>query len=120
VISAMVEASLFQQIKTYTKMKIDEHVYLTALRIYVYCICFQPHFKLAIVYLIPSLLMFSFVHNSIYYETRKYLSNGKVYPEGYKSTSTTTDAKISFNFKTRSLLFIGGLILITLINYFYQ
>lgn len=55
-------------------------------------------------------LIFSFIHNSIYYETRKKLSNGNLYPKGWRDTSRTSEARLEFDFKARVFMAITGAI----------
>lgn len=59
-------------------------------------------------------MMFPFLHDGMYYDTRNDYSSGKVYPDGWSSNPDTNnelyDAKISLNFKSRLALFLFGII----------
>lgn len=55
-------------------------------------------------------LIFSIIHNGMYYETRKTLSNGNLYPKGWKSSSTSSEAVLEFGWKERKALAIIGAI----------
>jgi len=59
------------------------------------------------------MLTFSFFHNGAYYETRRRLEpdNEKLSDYNWKHQSTTTTAKLSFNFQYRSLMLIAGIVL---------
>lgn len=56
------------------------------------------------------ILIFSFFHNGIYYETRKRLSNYNLYPKGWFSSSTSSQATIELNNISRIFLAVVGLI----------
>lgn len=54
------------------------------------------------------ILIFSFFHNGIYYETRKRLSKADIYPKGWWSSSTTSTATIELNNISRIIMLITG------------
>ena len=54
-------------------------------------------------------LIFSFVHNSVYYATRHKLDSN-VYPKGFKDDSTSSTATIEMNFKTRTIMAVIGVL----------
>lgn len=54
-------------------------------------------------------LIFSFFHNGMYYETRKKLSDGKVYPMGWVSNSTSSQATLELKWKARVWLAVIGI-----------
>lgn len=53
-------------------------------------------------------LIFSFLHNGIYYQTRKKLSNGNLYSMGWRSSSTCSKATLEFGWNARVILAIIG------------
>lgn len=64
-----------------------------------------------IAYAFSLAFMFSFLHNNVYYETRNRLSPG-VYPKGWRSISTTSEAKMEFTFTQRTALMLFGIALL--------
>jgi hypothetical protein len=61
-----------------------------------------------------SLLMifcFPFFHDGAYYQFRKRLSYGKIYPVGWRDRSTTTSAFFSLGYYQRTMLFVSGILL---------
>lgn len=56
------------------------------------------------------ILIFSFFHNGMYYQMRKKISHGNLYPKGWFSSSTTSQATIELNNVTRIFLAIVGII----------
>lgn len=109
VTSSMMEAAMFHQIRPQHNPKIDEHVLLTAMRIVVFFGMFGVTLKAAKLALMFA-MMFPLVHDGVYYQMRHYFDKG-VYPLGWRSDSTTTDAKFSFVLTDRIVLFVLGLIL---------
>ena len=61
-----------------------------------------------IIFALIAVFTFPFIHDGCYYQTRKILSSGKIYPKGFMDQSINTTAKLSFNFTTRLILFIFG------------
>ena len=62
-------------------------------------------------------LVFSFFHNGMYYQTRKKLSDGKIYPLGWMSNSTSSQATLELKWKARVwLAVIGALAILTSFN----
>lgn len=61
------------------------------------------------VFIFSLILIFSWIHNGVYYFTRHKLDNS-VYPKGWFDTSTTSEAKLEFNFISRTFMFITGII----------
>ena len=53
-------------------------------------------------------LVFSFFHNGIYYELRKKLSDKNLYPKGFWSSSTSSEALLELNNVSRIFLAITG------------
>jgi len=106
----LVEGFLFHGRKP-TITKPDEHVIFTIQRVVVGMMCVWsmcPDFNRIVAFTILAVGTFSFVHDGSYYEARKYLSDGKIYPRGWSENSETTDAKISVDFFVRLYLFIFG------------
>lgn len=106
----LVEGFLFHGRKP-TITKPDEHVIFTIQRVVVgmMCVCsLYPDFQRMMIFIISAIAVFSFIHDGTMYETRRYLSDGKIYPKGWTEDSETTDAKISVDFITRLWVFIGG------------
>jgi hypothetical protein len=62
-------------------------------------------------FVLSLMLMFSFIHNGMYYTTRNIL-NKKIYNLKWKDHSTTSTAKMTklFNFRNRTIAFVLGLI----------
>ena len=60
------------------------------------------------IFTLIAIFTFPFLHDGFYYQIRKLLSKGKIYPKGFISQSTTTTAKLSFNFGWRLIFFIFG------------
>ena len=54
-------------------------------------------------------LVFSFVHNGVYYATRHQLDNN-VYPKGFWDDSTSSTATIELNAKTRTIMAVIGIV----------
>ena len=99
------------------KTRPDKHVIFTIQRAVVGLICIYyiyPNTLHALSFFFFSILSFSLFHNGAYYEARKYLSGGNLYPRGWIDESTTTDAKHSFSFINRLWLFIIGCIPVVL------
>ena len=108
-----------------TKIK-DEHLEFTIQRsLYVIISSLLVGFIFwwwsSIILFVSLVLTFSFFHNGSYYKRRNEL-NENVYPYKWKDQSTTTTAKISFNYKQRLTLFILGLLIVVvtdLLNLFF-
>ena len=60
-------------------------------------------------YSIAFVLSFPFIHDGAYYQTRKILSNNTVYLKGWFDRSTTTTSIFSFDWYTRTVLFVVSL-----------
>jgi hypothetical protein len=58
-------------------------------------------------YVIPSCLIFPYLHDGMYYYTRNKL-NPRIYRLGWKARSLETNAVLSFKFETRYYLFMLG------------
>lgn len=56
------------------------------------------------------ILVFSFFHNGMYYLVRKKLSKADIYPKGWWSSSTSSQATIELNNVSRIFLLITGII----------
>lgn len=54
-------------------------------------------------------MMFSLIHNGVYYQVRHHLDKN-VYPKGFWSSSVTSQATLEFNLMTRIFLFATGVI----------
>ncbi len=63
------------------------------------------------------MLMFSFLHNGMYYTGRNIL-NHTTYPKRWIDQTTTSTAKMNFNFCTRTIMFLVGIIAYTIFNIF--
>lgn len=61
------------------------------------------------VFTLALIMIFSFIHNGIYYKMRNYLDKS-IYPKGFWSSSVTSEATMEFNLVARVFLFITGLI----------
>lgn len=61
------------------------------------------------IFLISLALIFSFVHNGVYYETRHKLDKN-IYPKGFRDDSTSSTATIEMNFKMRTTLAVIGVL----------
>lgn len=55
------------------------------------------------------MLLYSFFHNSAYYETRNSLDN-KVYPKGWLDSSTTSESFLEFNLISRVVMALVGVV----------
>ena len=107
--SSITEAHIFHGVMPWTYTRINRHTLLAGMRAIVFVGIFGISVKCCI-YLLPSCLMFPFLHDGLYYQTRNKL-NPSVYPRGWKDTSTTTDARWSFGYEKRKKLFlIGGIL----------
>ena len=89
----------------------DIHVLLVVIRVVPFAILEAlMYFKGGIIDLVYFLLfcifVFPFLHDGMYYQTRRLLSNGKVYPDGWIDQSTSTSAKFSFGFFWRLIFFL--------------
>jgi hypothetical protein len=124
VVSAKTEAVLFNNHiilarKEDNKPYKDEHYWFIIQRTVVFLIAFVA-FSIP-VYLITAAvygLIFPFIHDGFYYYFRNKL-NPEVYPLGFIDHSETTDAKISFRFIERLILFVCGVsILVIGLHYF--
>lgn len=62
---------------------------------------------------LASIFVFPFIHDGVYYVMRNKIDHS--YPLGFKSESTTTSAKFSFGWKLRLSMFIGGLVMESLL-----
>lgn len=58
--------------------------------------------------ILSQMLMFSFLHNGMYYTQRDRLRPG-TYPNKWISQTTTSNATLNFNFPTRTIMFVAGL-----------
>lgn len=58
------------------------------------------------------ILLFSFFHNGMYYVTRRKLSNKNLYPKGWWSSSTSSEALLELNNTSRIFLAITGALVI--------
>lgn len=56
------------------------------------------------------ILLFSFFHNGIYYTIRKKLSDKNLYPKGFWSSSTSSEALLELNNISRVFLAVTGAI----------
>ena len=106
----LVEGFLFHGRKP-IQTKPDEHVIFTIQRVVVGMICVlatYPEWVRAVIFILYSIMTFSLFHDGAYYEARKYLSEGTLYPRGWMDDSNQTDAKFSTSFVNRLWLFITG------------
>ena len=93
------------------KTGFDIHALLVVIRVVPFIVLGTlMYFKGGIVDLVYFFLfcifVFPFLHDGMYYQTRKLLSNGKVYPDGWIDQSTSTSAKFSFGFFWRMVFFV--------------
>jgi hypothetical protein len=90
----------------------NEHTLLWIKRLLITFIAFFPvHFLLVL----ASVFLFPLIHNGAYFETRKDISGGTTYPDGWKSEpSPFSTAKINFSFKQRVLGAVIGIVIIVL------
>ncbi len=88
------------------KYGFDIHILFTAIRVVPALILFLSITGLVESFLFSAFMILSFpyFHDNAYYVRRKYLSEGKVYPKGKYSQSTTTSAKLSFRYNVRVIL----------------
>lgn len=92
--------------KGHEAFKGNEHIVLFGSRVVVFVLAFL---KISWVLLLLCALMFPFIHAGFYYETRKKISNGETYPDGWKSEpSEDSSARLNFSFKQRTWLFAGA------------
>ena len=63
-----------------------------------------------IIYSNGLILLFSFFHNGMYYVTRRKLSNKNLYPKGWWSSSTSSEALLELNNVSRIFLAITGIL----------
>lgn len=105
----VLEAFVFNKIKNIQRyLAFDVHVYLTALRIALIIplmISVEERFMFGLI----AVLIFPFLHDGFYYQTRKILSKGKIYKKGFFDRSTTTTAIISLSIFWRLIFFIFAL-----------
>jgi hypothetical protein len=109
----IVEAAMFHQCRGRNDKPAtgweDEHIWLTIARLFVFLEIFGV--QATIVFnLIAAMLTFPFIHDGFYYVMRNNLDR-RLYPARFKAQSTTTDAKFSFEYTTRTILFIGGILI---------
>lgn len=107
--TAMMEAAMFHQIVPNRNPKIDEHSLLTLMRVTVYICIFRESWY-GLLFLVPFVLMFPFIHDGVYYTMRNEFDS-RIYPLRWKDQSTTTDAKFSFHYKKRETMFLIGIVL---------
>jgi hypothetical protein len=90
----------------------NEHIILNLTRLSVVILALIP---VSILTTISMGLLFPLVHNGSYYETRKHISKGIVYPDGWKSEpSPTSTAEINLTLKQRvGMAAVGFILLIT-------
>lgn len=96
-------------IRDYNKKNtLDEHVIFNVHRFF-YCLPFI--FLLNPFIVMVSILCFPFFHDGVYYYTRNKLSENRLYKLKFMDQSSTTTAKISLDWESRSRIFIIGLLL---------
>lgn len=83
--------------------------------VFSYAICQGNFFNFSLIVICLGLI-FPFFHNGFYYHTRNKIDSTK-YPLGFKDMSTTSIAKINFTFLIRTLMFIIGLLGLSLIYF---
>jgi hypothetical protein len=115
----IVEAAMFHQCRTRNDKPAtgweDEHIWLTIARLFVFLEIFG--FNTFFVFnIIASMLVFPFIHDGFYYVMRNNLDK-RLYPARFKAQSVTTDAKFSFEYPTRSVMFILGLIVFSILAF---
>lgn len=107
--SSQTEAYIFHGVMPWVYTKINRHTLLTLMRGIVFVGIFGFSWQL-LLYLPSHILMFPFIHDGIYYQTRNNL-NHSVYPLRFRDRSTTTDARFSFGYETRKRMFLIGIVL---------
>lgn len=108
----ILEAILFHKVKGINKgfkdrCGFDIHALFVVIRLAVLiplALCTDE----TLIFTLVAIFTFPFLHDGFYYQMRKLLSKGKIYPKGFISQSTTTTAKLSFNFGWRLIFFIFG------------
>lgn len=66
-------------------------------------------FWVTALFLLSLALVFSFVHNGVYYATRHQLDNN-IYPKGFWDDSTTSTATMEIDVKMRTIMAVIGVI----------
>jgi hypothetical protein len=107
----IVEAVMFHQCKTRNQKLVtvweDEHIWLTIARLFVFLELFGFN-NLFFFNLIGAMLVFPFLHDGAYYAMRNSLDR-RLYPARFKAHSITTYARFSFEYPTRTALFVLGI-----------
>ena len=108
----IIEAFLFHSFKGINykfkrKFKFDIHYFFTFVRLLLILpLCFQVNE--VVIFVLISMLIFPFFHDGCYYQTRYFLSKGRIYKKGFFSKSKGTSAKISVSFFWRLIFVIFG------------
>ena len=108
---------MFAQVTQKKTFSVDEHVWLTALRVIVMFLCFFYRSTInwdTIQTCVIMVITFPYIHDGIYYTARNSFDS-RVYPLRWKDESKTTDARISFSWSERKQLFTLGIILCVLL-----
>ena len=108
-----IEATLFNEIKGLNerfmaKFNFDIHYLFTVIR----GIAVAPLVYYSIhpeIFLLVALLVFPFLHDGMYYQTRNWMSNGKIYQKGWFDKSVSTTAIISLSAFWRIAIFLFGI-----------
>jgi hypothetical protein len=108
----ILEAYLFHYMDLKKYGSENLHNNLVLLRAFIYLSLYNPSipFAINILWLVASIFVFPFCHNSAYYITRHKL-NPLIYTKGLLSKSETSNAKLNFGFPERIILFIIGILL---------
>ena len=108
----IIEAFLFHSFKRINekfkrKFKFDIHYFFTLVRmLLIFPLCLQVNE--VIIFILICMLIFPFFHDGFYYQTRYFLSKGRIYKKGFFSKSKGTSAKISVSFFWRLIFAIFG------------
>lgn len=94
------------------KTKLDIHVLLTLIRVFIYLPMFLSLiFPVNVFYGLATITMFPFFHDGQYYYTRHLLDGAY---NGWKDESSTTSAKFSLSYKERVIALVISFCLIIL------
>ncbi len=103
----------FRWFRPFDKVK-DEHSMFTIQRAIVVVACSFIPFTLyswwGLLSVIPIMLVFMFMHDGSYYSTYNDMDSN-IYKKRWKDKSTSTSAKLSTDFVTRTILFTLGIVL---------